>query len=109
MKSSPPSKSLSPKVKRLSALNRSVPMLVSHMPTSVASAALSIELPASSTTSDRPSTIMAKNSGELNDSATSASTGDKKVRMTMPMVPAMKEAMAAMASAGPARPFLAIW
>jgi hypothetical protein len=32
-----------------------------------------------------------------------------RVRPTTPMVPAMKEASADMASAAPARPFFAIW
>ena len=49
-------------------MNRSVPMVAIHRPTSIDSSALVSDSPASSTTMARPSTISAKYSGALNAS-----------------------------------------
>jgi len=73
-------------VKRACAVNRSVPMLASHSPSSIDSSALISDEPASSTTSDRPRHIREKYSGAENDSA-KAATGDAiKVRAITPKV-----------------------
>ena len=109
MKSMPESSSICPKVKREVALKRSVPTLAIHRPTSAASSALTIERPASSTTSARPSDISAKYSGELKESANLAIGGATSISPTTPTVPATNEAIAAMPSAAPARPLRAIW
>ncbi len=108
-KSIPESSSMRPKVKREVWLKRSVPMPASHRPTRVASSALTIDSPASSTTIARPSAISAKYSGELKASDTRASGGAISIRPSTPTVPAMKEAIAAMPSAAPALPLRAIW
>ena len=66
------------------------------------------ELPPRKTTEARPSIISEKNSGGPKRIAQCATTGARKVRPMTPIVPAMKEEIAAMPSAGPARPCLAI-
>ena len=109
MKSMPPSSSTRPKVKREVAVKRSVPMLAIQRPTSIASSALVSDSPARSTTMVRPSTINAKYSGALNASESLASGGATSISATTPKVPAMKDAIAAMPSAAPARPLRAIW
>ncbi len=108
-KSMPPSSSTVPNVKREVAVKRSVPMPEIHRPTSIASSAFTSESPASSTTIARPITMSAKYSGELNASESRASGGATSMRASTPNVPAMKDAIAAMPSAGPARPLRAIW
>ncbi len=65
--------------------------------------------PVSSVTVVRPSNISAKVSGGPNDSDHFASAGDTSISSTTPKVPAMNEPIAAMPSAGPARPCSAIW
>ncbi len=109
MKSIPPSSSTRPKVKRDVAVKRSVPMLAIQRPTSIARSAFTNDSPARRTTMVRPSTINAKYSGALNASESLASGGATSMSATTPKVPAMKEAIAAMPSAGPARPLRAIW
>src|SRR6267378_3946245 len=101
-KSMPDRSSIRPKVKREVLVKRSVPTPAIHRPTSVASSALAIERPASSTTIERPSAISPKYSGALKASAKRASGGATSMSPSTPTVPAMKEAMAAMPSAGPA-------
>src|SRR6185312_9393526 len=76
-KSMPERSSSCPKVKREVVLKGSVPMPEIQSPTSIASSALSIERPASSTTIARPSAMSEKYSGALNASATLASGGDQ--------------------------------
>ncbi len=56
----------------------------------------------------RPSTSSAVYSGGPKRSAKAASGGATRVSTTTPNVPAMKEPTAAMQSAAPARPFLAM-
>ena len=84
-------------------------MLAIHRPTSIASSAFRSESPARSTTIARPSTMSAKYSGALNASDILARGGATSISATTPNVPAMKEEIAAMPSAAPARPLRAIW
>ena len=58
---------------------------------------------------ERPSTIRLKYSAGPNFTANRASVGATSIRPTIASVPAMNEPMAAMPSAGPARPWRAIW
>ncbi len=69
---------------------------------------LSMDSPANMMTSNSANTIRAEYSGGPKLTATLAITGARKVRPITPMVPAMNEAMAAIPSAFPARPCLAI-
>ena len=69
---------------------------------------LSIESPASMITSSSANTISAEYSGGPKLTATSAASGARNVSPMTPMVPATKDAIAAMPSALPARPCLAI-
>ena len=57
----------------------------------------------------RPISMSEKYSGAPNFSASSASGGPATAIKSVPTVPAKNEPMAAMASAGPARPWRAIW
>ena len=57
----------------------------------------------------RPSTTREKYSAGPNSSATATSGGANRATMTVATVPAKNEPRAAVASAGPARPCLAIW
>ena len=107
-KSMPSSSSAWPKVKREVDVKRSVPMLAIQRPTSMASSALTRDRPASRTTMASPSTISAKYSGELKESANRASGGATSIKPMTPKVPATKDAIAAMPSAAPARPRRAI-
>ena len=56
-----------------------------------------------------PSSMSANVSGGPNESAHRASSGDIVISSTTPTVPAVNEPNAATPSAGPARPFSAIW
>ncbi len=107
-KSMPPRSCTWPKVKREVAEKRSVPMLAIHSPTSIARSAFTSDSPESSTTIASRRTMSAKYSGALKASESFASGGATSIRATTPKVPAMKEAIAAMPSAGPARPLSAI-
>ena len=107
-KSMPPSSSDWPKMKRACAENRSVPIDVSHSPRNSAINPLINDGPDSRTTSARPRHISAKYSGDENCSANSATGGATSVSSRMPTVPATNEAIAAMPSAGPARPLRAM-
>ena len=64
---------------------------------------------ASTAAATRPSTMSEKYSGGPNLSAISASGGPKSAISSVPTQPAKNEPMAAMPSAGPARPCRAIW
>ena len=64
---------------------------------------------ASTAAATRPISISEKYSGEPNLSAISASGGPASAISSVPTVPAKNEPMAAIASAGPARPWRAIW
>ena len=69
---------------------------------------LSIESPASMITSSSANTISAEYSGGPKLTATSAARGARNVSPMTPRVPATKDAIAAIPSALPARPCLAI-
>ena len=56
----------------------------------------------------RPANIIAAYSPGPNDNTTRARSGDRKVMPRIPNVPAMKEPIAAMPRAAPARPLRAI-
>ena len=71
--------------------------------------ALRIEPWLSQTRMVSPSTIRLKYSAGPNFTATCASVGASSISPTTARVPAMNEPMAAMPSAGPARPWRAIW
>ena len=87
----------------------SMPTRPSSRPTSTIATAFSGAPCASTTAPVRPSTIRLKYSAALNFRA-SQLIGALAVAMTMvAMVPAMNDAIAAIASAGPARPCFAIW
>ena len=86
----------------------SMPTSPSSRPTSTIATAFSGAPCASTTAPVSPSTIRLKYSAALNFSASQA-IGALAVAITMvAMVPATNEAMAAIASAGPARPCFAI-
>ena len=63
---------------------------------------------ASTAAATRPMSMSEKYSGAPNLSANSASGGPNSAISSVPTVPAKNEPMAAMASAGPARPWRAI-
>ena len=97
------------KVKRWVPVSTSLPTSPSSRPSTIMVKALSSEPLASATEATRPSTISEKYSAGPNWSATSASGGAASTSRTVATVPAKKEPSAAVASAGPARPCLAIW
>jgi len=69
----------------------------------------SVDSPSTAETVVNASTISAKYSGGPNLSPSSTTSGERNVRPTVAMVPATNEPIAEVASAGPARPRLAIW
>ena len=77
-------------------------------PTTAIISALMSEVPVTLLNTTKPNTISAANSGGPKASAACASGGAISTRPKIEIVPPMKEPMAAMASAGPARPFCAI-
>ena len=104
----PSSSSIRPKVKRGAPTTGSVPICASNSPRIAAISPRTSERLASPVTSDSPTSRSAKDSGGPNESASLVSG---KARSTSPMVatvPPTKEPIAAIASAGPARPRFAI-
>jgi len=83
-------------------------MVAIQRPTSIASRALTIDSPARKTTIASPNTISAKYSGGAKRNAKRASGGAISIRPSTPTVPAMKDAMAEIPNAAPARPWRAI-
>ena len=67
-----------------------------------------MELPSTADTVMKANTISAKYSAGPNLSARSTTSGASSVSSTVAMVPATNEPIAAVASAGPARPLFAI-
>ena len=108
MNSMPPASSIWSPVNRGSPENRSVPIVARNSPMNIAMKPLSIESPANMITSSSANTISAEYSGGPKLTATSAASGARKVSPITPRVPATKEAIAAIPSALPARPCLAI-
>ena len=105
-----PSISLStPKVYRCKPVGRSMPMVANISPKTVEIVPFNSESPARLLTVVRPKTIRAKLSAGPNCNAKRARGGPISIRKATESVPATNEPMAAIHSAGPARPCLAIW
>ena len=85
------------------------PTMPSRRPSTIIASALRIEPWASAIEASRPSTISEKYSGAPKFSAARASGGAASARTKVATVPAKNEPRAAVASAGPARPWRAIW
>ena len=86
-----------------------MPTRPSSRPSSTIAIALSSEPCARTMAATRPNTISEKYSAGPNFSATSASGGANIATTTVATQPAKNEPIAAVASAGPARPWRAIW
>ena len=87
----------------------SVPTMPSSSPMHTIVSDLIMSPCASTAAATRPISISEKYSGAPNLRASSASGGPKSAMISVHTVPAKKEPTAAMASAGPARPWRAIW
>ena len=105
----PSSSSVTPNVKRCAPLFTSMPTSPSIKPTITMPIALSAERLAITTAPISPSTISEKYSAGPNRVAIAASGAASSAQIKVATVPAMKEPIAAIASAGPARPWRAIW
>jgi hypothetical protein len=97
------------KVKRSTPELTSVPIRPSSSPNTTMAIALVSEPCASTVAATRPNTISEKYSAGPNLSASSASGGAAVAMTRVATQPAKNEPIAAVASAGPARPCLAIW
>jgi len=86
-----------------------MPTIATNRPSTAEASVRGIERPASPITSDRPRIISAKNSGGPKRSPSRASGWASSTSPIVASVPPMKEPIAAMASAAPARPWRAIW
>ena len=109
MKPMPSESSVMPKLKRWTPVLTSEPTLPSSRPIATMASDFIMSPCASTAAATRPISISEKYSGEPNLSATSASGGPNSAISSVPTVPAKNEPMAAIASAGPARPCRAIW
>ncbi|MNC85452.1 hypothetical protein D3C83_10510 [compost metagenome] len=87
----------------------SVPMMPRSSPITTIASALVMLSPASTAAATRPISISEKYSGAPNFNAISASGGPNSAISMVHTVPAKNEPIAAIASAGPARPWRAIW
>src|SRR5450432_587005 len=87
----------------------SEPTIDNKSPSSTMASALRIEPRASTTAKHRPSTMREKYSAGPNSSATEVSGAPSAATSTVDTQPAKNEPIAAMESAGPARPWRAIW
>jgi hypothetical protein len=101
--------SVSPKVKRVLPETVSVPTVPAMIPKQAIMSERVIEAPVRKLSTTMPMHMREKYSGGPNLSAKLASGGAIRVRPTIPIVPAMKEAKADMPSAAPALPWRAIW
>ena len=97
-----------PQVMRSAPVSRSEPIIDSSRPVRIMVSALSTEPLASTTAKIRPRHISEKYSAGPNSSARLVSGAPSAATSTVATQPAKNEPMAAMASAGPARPCLAI-
>ena len=109
MKPMPSDSSVMPNEKRCTPVLTSVPTMPSRRPITTMASDLRMSPWARTAAATRPISISEKYSGAPNFSATSASGGPAMAISSVPKVPATNEPMAAMASAGPARPCRAIW
>ena len=96
------------KVMRAAPVSRSEPTIESSRPSTIIAIAFSTDPLASTTAKIRPSTISEKYSAGPNASATLVSGAPSGAISTVATQPAKNEPIAAIASAGPARPCLAI-
>jgi hypothetical protein len=108
MKSMPPSSVVVPYAKRREPDMGSSPTSAINAPSAAALSPFTREAPDRLTTTLNARMTRPKYSGGPICSAKSASGGAKKLSPTSPSVPATKEEIAAIASAGPARPWSAI-
>ena len=90
-------------------VSMSEPTIDSSRPNTIIAIAFSTEPLASTTAKIRPSTISEKYSAGPNASASLVSGAPSTAISTVATQPAKNEPIAAIASAGPARPCLAIW
>ena len=97
------------KAMREAPVSMSEPTIDSSRPNTIIAIAFSTEPLASTTAKIRPSTISEKYSAGPNASASLVSGAPSTAISTVATQPAKNEPIAAMASAGPARPCLAIW
>ena len=109
MKPMPSVSSVMPNEKRCTPVLTSVPTMPSSSPIATMASDLIMSPCASTAAATSPISISEKYSGAPNFSASSASGGPATAISMVPKVPAMNEPIAAMASAGPARPCRAIW
>ncbi|MHC2890938.1 hypothetical protein ACVIU4_002092 [Bradyrhizobium barranii subsp. barranii] len=97
------------KAMREAPVSMSEPTIESSRPNTIIAIAFSTEPLASTTAKIRPSTISEKYSAGPNASASFVSGAPRTAIKTVATQPAKNEPIAAIASAGPARPCLAIW
>ncbi len=109
MKPMPSDSSTMPKLKRGTPVFTSEPTMPSSSPITTIASDFIMSPWASTAAAIRPISISEKYSGAPNRSATSASGGPASATRKVPTVPAKNEPIAAIASAGPARPWRAIW
>ena len=105
----PSESSGTPNVKRSTPELTSVPTRPKSSPHTTMAIALTSEPCASTVAAIRPNTMSEKYSAGPNFSATSASGGAATAMISVATQPAKNEPSAATASAGPARPWRAIW
>ena len=98
-----------PKVKRGAPRTGSMPIMAISSPSTAMASPASSERPARPVTRQRPTSISAKNSGGPKLKATRASGGATTTRAMVATMPPTNEPIAAMPSAVPPRPCLAIW
>ncbi len=104
----PSNNSETPNVNRAVPELTSVPARPNSRPTKIMATALMIEPCAITTAESRPSTISEKYSTEVNLVVSNASAGASAATNSVPTQPAKNDPIAAIASAGPARPCRAI-
>jgi hypothetical protein len=109
VKPTPSSSSATPKEKRGSPEVTSVPTIPSIRPTTTIARDFTRSPCASTAENTSPISMREKYSAAPNSSAHLPTSGPKKATRRVEMIPAVNEAIAAAASAGPARPWRAIW
>ena len=98
-----------PKVNRGAPRTGSMPTMAISRPSTAMARPASSERPARLVTRPSPTSMRAKNSGGPKLSATRASGGATTTRAMVAVMPPTNDPMAAMPSAVPPRPCLAIW
>ncbi len=107
--SMPSSSSGTPNAKRCCPVCSSMPTRPNSRPRNSIVRPRVVDCPRTAATVTKANTISAKYSAGPNFSAISTTTGASRVSSTVAIEPATNEPMAAVASAGPARPCFAIW